>query len=312
MTSSRLRTPFHKTGDVCGGVSALCALLLLFLCWQPVAAQDAPSRTGELIMSASRPLAPLGKEVFPDRGFVHRGASATIFMWPADLPSVDHKANSILARAAVLQHQPGGGTNTVTYPDIREQAFYVIAGRGRFTLGAAKKEVEPGDLIFVPSGIAHGYEVLGEAPLKILLMEWRTDNRTESRELTATLVSEKLKPLTRLSAEDAGGHQGISASPFVTSQDYPTLSHRGNSSLAWIALQQYDADPNVTATSVHSHSTSEQAFYLLDGRARFVVGETEREVGPGELVYAPRHVKHGYKVLGETPVKWLMMGWSSE
>jgi quercetin dioxygenase-like cupin family protein len=77
-------------------------------------------------------------------------------------------------------------------------------------------------------------------------------------------------------------------------------------------LQQYDADPSITATSVHSHPTSEQAFYLLDGRARFVVGDVEREVGAGELVFAPRHVKHGYKVVGDRPVKWLMMAWSSE
>ncbi len=170
----------------------------------------------------------------------------------------------------------------------------------------------PGDLVFVPSGIRHGYEVLGETPLRILLIEWRSGNRTESRSLAATVVSEELKPLTRLSAEDAGGHQGISASPFVTSEDYPSLSHQGNSSLAWISLQQYDADSDLTATSAHSHSTSEQAFYLLDGRVRFVLGEIEREVGPGELVFAPRHVKHGYQVIGETPVKWLMMSWSSE
>jgi mannose-6-phosphate isomerase-like protein (cupin superfamily) len=115
-----------------------------------------------------------------------------------------------------------------------------------------------------------------------------------------------------LSPEDAGDHHGISASPFVTRQDYPTLSHKGNSSIAWIALQQYDADPRITATPVHSHATSEQAFYLLEGRAEFVVGDTEQEVGAGELVFAPRHVRHGYKVLGEVPVKWLMMGWSSQ
>lgn len=82
--------------------------------------------------------------------------------------------------------------------------------------------------------------------------------------------------------------------------------------MAWIALQQYDADPTVTATSVHSHPASEQTFYLLNGKARFQVGGTEQEVGPGELVFALGHVKHGYKVVGCTPVNGLMMSWSSK
>ena len=138
---------------------ALAAPLLLFLCWQPnpLAAQDAaPSRTGDLIMSQSRALAPLGKEVFPDNGFAHRSASATAFMWSVDLPSVGHKANSILARVALLQHEPGGGTNTVIYPDIREQAFYVIA-RGADSPWGTPRERWDRESWFSPPGTSSTY-----------------------------------------------------------------------------------------------------------------------------------------------------------
>ena len=292
----------------------LLPLLCLFLEPDQIAAQDVTQRsTGDLIMSEkSIPLVPIGKGVFPDDGFVHRGASASAFMWPVDVPDVGHRANSILARVALLQYEPGGGTNARTYPDIRERAYYVIEGLAGFTLGHSKREVGAGDLVFAPSGVQHGYEVLGETPLKILLMEWRSGDRSKSRSLAATVVSERMKPLTRLRGEDAGSHQGMSSSPFITPQDYPNLGHKGNSSLAWISLREFEADPDLKPSSPHAHPTSEQAFYLLDGKARFVVGEIVREVGPGELVFAPRHVKHGYEVVGETPVKWLMMIWSSE
>ncbi len=297
-------------------VGLLFAGLLLYFCVETThffAQEAVRSRTGDLIMAGeSMPLTPLGTGAFPEDGFIHRGGSASVFMWPLDLPAAAHKANSILARMALLHYEPGGGVDARTYGYIREQAFYVIDGKARFTLGDSEKEVGPGDLIFAPSQVEHAYEVMGEAPLRMILMEWRSGDVSKGRLLAGALVSERLKPLTRLSTEDAGGHQGISASPFVTPRDYPTLSHQANSSVAWIALQQYDADPTTTATSVHSHATSEQAFYLLDGKARFQVGDTEQEVGPGELVFAPRHVKHGYKVIGPTPVKWLMMSWSSE
>ncbi len=292
------------------------SMLLLFLVVQQerlaAQAKTAP-KTGDLIMAQElMPLSPLGESTFPDDGSVHRNASASVFMWPADFPTVTHRANSILARMALLQYQPGGGADTQAYPDIRERSIYVLAGRARFSLGDSEKEAGPGDMVFVPSRVKHGFEVVGKVPLRIILMEWRSGDLSKKRSLTATIISERLRPLTRLSAEDAGGHQGISASPFVTPRDYPTLAHKGNSSLAWISLQQYDADPNVTATSPHTHDLSEQAFYLLDGKARFELGDLSQEVGPGELVYVPRHVKHGYVVLGEKPVKWLMLSWSSE
>ena len=270
-------------------------------------------KPGDLIMAQQlMPLTPLGERTFPDNGSVHRNASASVFMWPADLPAATHRANSILARMALIQYQPGGGADAQAYADIRERAIYVIAGRAKFRLGNSEKQVGAGDLVFAPSRVKHGFEVEGKAPLRIILMEWRSGDMSKKRSLTGTIVSEGRRPLTRLSSVDTGGHQGISASPFITPQDYPTLSHKGNSSVAWISLQQYDADPTVTATSPHVHHLSEQAFYLVEGRARFELGDLKQDVRPGELVYVPRHVKHGYVVLDERPVKWLMISWSGE
>ncbi len=286
-------------------------LLCLFPQQERLAAQaKTEPKPGDLIMAQRlMPLTPLRKETFPDDGSVHRKASASVFMWPADLPAATHKANSILARMALLQYEPGGGVDDQAYADIRERAIYIVAGRARFRLGDSEKRVGAGDLVFAPSRVRLGLEVEGEDPLRIILMEWRSGDMSKKRSLAGTIVSEKLRPLTRLSAEDAGSHQGISASPFITPKDYPTLSHKGNSSVAWISLQQYDADPNVTATSPHVHHLTEQAFYLVEGRARFELGDLKQEVGAGELVYVPRHVKHGYVVLDEKPVKWLMISW---
>lgn len=297
-------------------LTLLSGVLLLssFMQQERLAGQaKAPPKPGDLIMAQQlMPLTPLGEKTFPDNGSVHSSARASVFMWPADLPAATHRANSILARMALVQYEPGGGTEAQVYTDIRERAIYVIAGRAKFRLGNSENQVGAGDLIFAPSGVKHGFEVEGEAPLRIILMEWRSGDMSKKRSLAGTIVSERLRPLKRLSSEDAGSHQGISASPFVTPQDYPTLSHKGNSSIAWISLQQYDADPTVIATSPHTHHLSEQVFYLVEGRARFELGDLNQEVGPGELVYVPRHVKHGYVVLDEKPVKWLMISWSGK
>lgn len=40
----------------------------------------------------------------------------------------------------------------------QDKFYYVLAGRGRFTVGDASRECGPGDLILAPAGIAHGVE----------------------------------------------------------------------------------------------------------------------------------------------------------
>jgi quercetin dioxygenase-like cupin family protein len=35
----------------------------------------------------------------------------------------------------------------------------------------------------------------------------------------------------------------------------------------------------------------------------------EREVGPGDIIFCPRNVKHGYKVLGNQPFRFFQIEW---
>ena len=53
----------------------------------------------------------------------------------------------------------------------------------------------------------------------------------------------------------------------------------------------------------------EQIEIVLEGKALWEVGEFEREVGPGDVIFTPRFVKHGYKVLGDKPFKFLQLEW---
>lgn len=49
----------------------------------------------------------------------------------------------------------------------------------------------------------------------------------------------------------------------------------------------------------HSHP-NEQMTYMLEGRARFHVGEEVREVGPGEVVHIPPDVPHQLELVTPT------------
>lgn len=277
------------------------------------AAEPPPTKTGELILSEkSRPLFPLGKKVFFDEGGSHRGLSAAALVWPVDLPEVDHKANSIIGRIALLQYASGGGRKVGSAASFREQTFYIISGQARFTLGKEQKEVGPGELVFIPDTLKYGYEVVGEAPLKMLLADWRNGDVSVPAPHKPLVTSGKVQPLIRLSKEAAGTHNGISVSFFVSYYGYATMSIPANSQAAWITLQEFDPDPKVIATNVHSHLDQEQAFYMLDGRGLFTLADLKQEAGAGELIYAPRHARHGYEVVGTKPLRFLMMSWKTK
>jgi quercetin dioxygenase-like cupin family protein len=62
--------------------------------------------------------------------------------------------------------EPGGGmpkhTNTV------EHEQYVLRGRARIGLAGDVVEVKEGDVLFIPAGLPHWYEALGDEPFEFL------------------------------------------------------------------------------------------------------------------------------------------------
>ena len=108
-------------------------------------------------------------------------------------------------------------------------------------------------------------------------------------------------------AKAGQGHHGVSSSAYINCLEIPDyFDEKANSEAAIISLVEYEPGGH---TEVHAHSDMEQAFYVLEGKALFEMGEVEKEVGPGELVFFPRFVKHSYKVIGNKPFKFMMLEW---
>ena len=59
-------------------------------------------------------------------------------------------------------------------------------------------------------------------------------------------------------------------------------------------------EPGASYT-LHTHP-HEQFSVLLQGRLRLTVGDEVRDIGPGDMWYAPANVVHGGELLGEEAV----------
>ena len=55
---------------------------------------------------------------------------------------------------------------------------------------------------------------------------------------------------------------------------------------------------------LHSHP-HEQMSVMISGRMRLTVGDEVRDIGPGDMWFAPANVEHGGKILGDQPVVFI-------
>ena len=73
--------------------------------------------------------------------------------------------------------EPGGGipahTNTV------EHEQYVLCGRARLGIGDRVQEVTAGDVVFIPAGTPHWYEVIGAERFEFLCVVPNLPDRME-------------------------------------------------------------------------------------------------------------------------------------
>ena len=61
------------------------------------------------------------------------------------------------------------------------------------------------------------------------------------------------------------------------------------------------------ASPYHTHRLEDEAFYVLEGEMAFVCGGKWIAAGPGTYVFGPRNIPHGFKVLGSSNARMLLL-----
>ena len=61
-----------------------------------------------------------------------------------------------------------------------------------------------------------------------------------------------------------------------------------------IGLFELTVPPGSNVPPPHSHSRNEECVYVLDGRLRYTVGSTSRDLAPGECMHTPKGTVHAF------------------
>lgn len=72
-------------------------------------------------------------------------------------------------------------------------------------------------------------------------------------------------------------------------------------------LMEHWSMPPGFASPYHRHHREDESFYVLEGEIDFVCDGKWLQATPGTFVFGPRGIPHGFKIVGESPARMLLM-----
>src|ERR1051325_2446378 len=85
-------------------------------------------------------------------------------------PLIDRTTSQIEQCSLAEEVLPVGAAVGRHHHLLTEEIYYILRGRGRMTVGSEAREVEAGDVVFLPPRHTHTLENTGEEPMTILLV----------------------------------------------------------------------------------------------------------------------------------------------
>jgi mannose-6-phosphate isomerase-like protein (cupin superfamily) len=73
----------------------------------------------------------------------------------------------------------------------------------------------------------------------------------------------------------------------------------------WTAQPDTSADRPIAG--LHIHRSDDEAWYVLDGRLGFRVGDDQREIATGDSILVTRGTPHSYWNASPTPTRYLLV-----
>jgi quercetin dioxygenase-like cupin family protein len=72
-------------------------------------------------------------------------------------------------------------------------------------------------------------------------------------------------------------------------------------------LIEHTTMPPEFGSPYHVHHREDESFYVLQGQVAFVFEGKWHTAGPGDFVFGPRNIPHGFKVTGTTSAQMLVL-----
>jgi quercetin dioxygenase-like cupin family protein len=210
------------------------------------------------------------------------------------------------------------GSEPPPQTDLRwNEAFYLLSGTMTFAAGNSTLLAGPGDLVFLPRGVGHRYQVTsGVAHVLMLGVPGGLDrfltalsrNPAASSQISRQYgVQPAAAPAPPSAARPLPFVTHASAAPRVVLRGSPYTilagTHNTGGALAFleVALHHGSEPP------AHIHHHEDEIFFVLGGNMLFSAAGKTVALHPGQLLFLPRGLQHAYVVTSPNGVAHILL-----
>lgn len=113
-----------------------------------------------------------------------------------------------------------------------------------------------------------------------------------------------------LKAADIDAMTGLSKTHFLNPNAQRINKSLGDATgLTGLGIHLIDVAPGADTTEYHLHHHEDEAVYVLEGTATAYIGETEKQIAPGDFIgYRKGGLAHAITNTGSEPLRLLVIG----
>jgi quercetin dioxygenase-like cupin family protein len=237
--------------------------------------------------------------------------------------AVDEAAGAVHTGFGICVLDPGG--SLPAHVHSFEESFYVVDGAGVLDTSEGSFAIAAGDYGLLPVGVPHQWRNVGGRPVQWAEMQGpvpraRYDGdtvRVPALPAGGAVAIDPRDPRFRRFGSITPQHMDVSGQSqdlLAASASMRTalLVYSGitvkmmvdsdlDAQLSTMFMVQYAPDG---VAGAHDHPF-EETYYFLEGRVEATLDGTTYELGPGDVAWAGVGTMHGFRNVGDGPLRWL-------
>ena len=214
-----------------------------------------------------------------------------------------------LDQLVVTEFNHDGSDEFATPPHVHHRhadAFYMLEGKMRFHFVDSERVLGPGDFIFAPPDLVHGFRSGGLGPVRML------NFHAPGMGFAKRLLGDGSFEFDQYDPPDGGGRPPedgrvgrSTAERLQLGEAEALIFFGGDDGIGSMTLTELSLPPGYDGPLPHVHDEMVDSVYVLEGEIELLLGDETHKASPGGYALVPPGNVHTFGNPGDAPARVL-------